>query len=190
MASEIGPSDRCGWANGNALMAAYHDNEWGVPQHDDSILFEFLLLDSFQAGLSWSCILNKREGFRRAFAGFDVETVARFGETDVTRLLADSSIVRHRGKIEAVIANARGTLRIREEFGSLDAYLWRFVDGKPKVNHWETLDQIPAQSSESEAMSKDLRKRGFRFVGPTICYAFMQGAGLIDDHLFTCFRRR
>jgi DNA-3-methyladenine glycosylase I len=171
-------------------MSAYHDTEWGTPQHDDAVLFEFLVLDSFQAGLSWSCILNKREGFRKAFEGFDAERVARFTESDITRLLADASIVRHRGKIEAVIANARGTLRLKEEFGTLDAYLWRFVDGAPKVNHWASMDQIPAQSAESEAMSKDLRKRGFRFVGPTICYAFMQGAGLVDDHLLACFRRR
>jgi DNA-3-methyladenine glycosylase I len=184
-----GERERCGWANGSALMAAYHDQEWGTPQHDDKILFEFLLLDSFQAGLSWSCILNKREGFRQAFADFDVERVSRFSETDVTRLLADSSIVRHRGKIEAAIGNARRTLTMKEEFGSLDAYLWQFVGGEPKVNRWSSLDQIPAQAPESEAMSKDLRKRGFQFVGPTICYAFMQGAGLVDDHLITCFRR-
>jgi DNA-3-methyladenine glycosylase I len=186
----IQPEDRCAWANGSEAMERYHDNEWGTPQHDDRILFEFMLLDSFQAGLSWSCILNKREGFRRGFADFDVEKVARFSETDVTRLLADASIVRHRGKIEAVIGNAQGVLKLQEEFGSLDAFLWQFVGGQPKINHWSSWGEIPAQTPESEAMSKELRKRGFKFVGPTICYAFMQGAGLVNDHLVTCFRRK
>jgi len=185
----IGPDERCGWANGSATMEAYHDAEWGLPRHDDRILFEYLLLDSFQAGLSWSCILNKREGFRQAFADFDMDSVARFNGTDVSRLLQDASIVRHRGKIEAAIGNAQAALKAREEFGSLDAYLWRFVEGAPIVNQWAALAEIPAQSPESEAMSRDLRQRGFRFVGPTICYAFMQGAGLVDDHLTSCFRR-
>jgi DNA-3-methyladenine glycosylase I len=185
----IGPDERCGWANGSATMEAYHDAEWGLPRHDDRILFEYLLLDSFQAGLSWSCILNKREGFRQAFANFDMDSVARFNGTDVSRLLQDASIVRHRGKIEAAIGNAQAALKAREEFGSLDAYLWRFVEGAPIVNQWAALAEIPAQSRESEAMSRDLRQRGFRFVGPTICYAFMQGAGLVDDHLTSCFRR-
>jgi DNA-3-methyladenine glycosylase I len=185
----IGPDERCGWANGSATMEAYHDAEWGLPRHDDRILFEYLLLDSFQAGLSWSCILNKREGFRQAFANFDMDSVARFNGTDVSRLLQDASIVRHRGKIEAAIGNAQAALKAREEFGSLDAYLWRFVEGAPIVNQWAALAEIPAQSPESEAMSRDLRQRGFRFVGPTICYAFMQGAGLVDDHLTSCFRR-
>lgn len=171
-------------------MEAYHDTEWGVPQHDDCILFEYLLLDSFQAGLSWSCILNKREGFRRAFAEFDIGAISQFCETDVTRLIADVSIVRHRGKIDAAISNARKVNEVRERFGSLDAYLWRFVGGEPKVNHRVAAKDIPAQSPESTTMSRDLRERGFRFVGPTTCYAFMQGAGMVDDHLVTCFRRR
>jgi len=171
-------------------MEAYHDTEWGSPQHDDRILFEFLLLDSFQAGLSWSCILNKREGFRKAFADFDVEAVAQFTEADVERLLSDAGIVRHRGKINAAISNAQAFLKTQEEFGSFDRYIWQFVGNSPKTSKLNSMSEIPAATPESEAMSRDLRKRGFKFVGPTICYAFMQGAGLVNDHLVTCFRHQ
>ncbi len=179
---------RCAWANGSALMEAYHDTEWGVPQHDDRILFEYLLLDSFQAGLSWSCILNKREGFRKAFANFEVADISGFNDTDVTRLLVDSAIVRHRGKIESAIANANAFLRVQEEFGSFDKYIWQFVGGGPKNNCLSSLTEMPCSTAESQAMSRDLRNRGFKFVGPTTCYAFMQGAGLVNDHLASSFR--
>ena len=170
------------------MYVAYHDEEWGVPLHDDRQLFELLVLEGAQAGLSWSTILKKRDGYRRAFGGFDAERVARFGADDVDRLLQDASIVRNRAKIEAAIANARATLAVREEHGSLDAYLWSFVGGSALVNRRQTLGEIPAETAESKALSKDLKRRGFRFVGPTICYAFMQSAGLVNDHVVDCFR--
>jgi DNA-3-methyladenine glycosylase I len=183
--------ERCDWVPANdPLYVAYHDDEWGVPSHDDRHLFELLILEGAQAGLSWSTILRKRDGYRRAFAGFDAEQVARFDARTVERLLSDSGIVRNRMKIEAAIANARATLAVREQFGSLDAYLWRFVDGTPLQNRWRALAEIPAQTSESRTMSKELKRRGFRFVGPTICYAFMQAAGLVNDHVVSCFRFR
>ena len=176
---------RCGWVPAaDPLYTAYHDEEWGVPSHDERHLFELLVLEGAQAGLSWSTILRKREGYRGAFAGFDAEQVARFGPRDVERLLADASIVRNRAKIEAAIGNARATV----ELGGLDAHLWSFVRGKPIVNSWRTLAEIPAETEESRAMSQDLKRRGFRFVGPTICYAFMQAAGLVNDHVVDCFR--
>ena len=175
--------------DGDPLYAAYHDDEWGVPSHDDAHLFELLTLEGAQAGLSWTTILRKREGYRRAFAGFDAEVVARFGAPDVERLLADPGIVRHRGKIESTVNNAARVLEVREEFGSLDAYLWQFVDGEPLVGTWRTLAELPAETAESQALSKDLKRRGFRFVGPTTMYAFMQAVGLVDDHLEGCFRR-
>jgi DNA-3-methyladenine glycosylase I len=182
---------RCDWVpEADPLYVAYHDEEWGVPSHDDRHLFELLVLEGAQAGLSWSTILRKRENYKRAFAGFEPEAVARFGARDVKRLLADAGIVRNRAKIEAAIANARATLAVQEEAGSLDAYLWSFVGGRPIQNHWGSLREIPAQTGESKAMSKDLKRRGFGFVGPTTCYAFMQAAGLVNDHVVDCFRYR
>jgi DNA-3-methyladenine glycosylase I len=180
---------RCEWAPpGDPLYLAYHDEEWGVPSRDDGHLFEMLVLEGAQAGLSWATILRKREGYRRAFAGFDVEAVARYGPDDVERLLADAGIVRNRLKVESAVANARATLTVQEEHGSLATYLWDFVGGEPKVNDWTTLGEIPAETAESKAMSKDLKRRGYRFVGPTVCYAFMQACGLVNDHVVTCFR--
>ena len=180
---------RCDWVAGaDSLYLAYHDEEWGVPSHDDRHLFELLVLEGAQAGLSWSTILRKREGYRRAFAGFDAKAVARFDEQDVERLLQDRGIVRNRAKIEAAIANARASLEVERELGSLSRYLWRFVDGVPRQNAWTTLADLPAETLESRAMSKDLRQRGFKFIGPTICYAFMQAAGLVNDHVVGCFR--
>jgi DNA-3-methyladenine glycosylase I len=176
---------RCDWVpEGDPLYLAYHDEEWGVPSHDERHLFEMLVLEGAQAGLSWSTILRKREGYRRAFAGFDVEAVARFGPRDVERLLGDPAIVRNRLKIESAIANARATI----EAGGLGELLWSFVGGAPLVNQWRTLAEIPSETAESRAMSKELRRRGFRFVGPTICYALMQACGLVNDHIVDCFR--
>jgi len=178
---------RCGWAKlSNPLYVRYHDEEWGVPLHDDRRLFEMLVLEGAQAGLSWLTILRKREGYRRAFDDFDCAKIARYDSGDVERLLGDPAIVRNRAKIEAAIANARAAL----ELGSLDAYLWDFVGGSPIRNRWRNLAEIPAETAESKAMSKDLKRRGFRFVGPTICYAFMQACGLVNDHLVGCFRYR
>jgi DNA-3-methyladenine glycosylase I len=172
---------------GDPLYVAYHDDEWGVPLHDDRKLFELLTLEGAQAGLSWSTILRKREGYRAAFAGFDPEAVARFSARDVERLLADPGIVRNRLKVESTVANARAVLELDE---GLDEMLWSFVGGSPKVNKWRTLAQLPAETTESKAMSKELKRRGFRFVGPTVCYAFMQAAGLVNDHVVGCFRYR
>lgn len=170
------------------LYIAYHDHEWGVPVHDDRRLFEFLILESAQAGLSWRTILGKRDGYRRAFAGFDPEAVARFDGDRIAALLTDPGIIRNRAKIEAAVANARAFLAVVEAFGSFDAYIWRFVDGQPIINAWRSMDQVPDRTPESEAMSRDLRRRGFRFVGPTICYAYMQAVGMVNDHLVSCFR--
>jgi DNA-3-methyladenine glycosylase I len=182
---------RCEWAPlDSPLYLAYHDREWGVPVHDDRRLFEMLVLEGAQAGLSWSTILNKREGYRRAFAGFDPATVARYDARKVERLLGDASIVRNRLKVESTIANARAVIQVQEDDGSLDSYLWPFVGGTPKVNRFRTLEDIPAETTESKAMSKDLKRRGFRFVGPTVCYAFMQACGLVNDHVVSCFRYR
>ena len=169
-------------------MVAYHDNEWGVPLHDDRKLFEFLVLDGFQAGLSWRTILNKRENFRTAFDGFDAERIARYRKPKIERLLKDAGIVRNRMKVEATLANAKAFLKAQEEHGSFDSYIWQFVNGTPKQNRWRSLKQIPASTAESDRMSKDLKDRGFKFVGATICYAFMQAAGMVNDHLVTCFR--
>ena len=180
---------RCEWAPpGDALYLAYHDEEWGMPSRDDRHLFELLVLEGAQAGLSWATILRKREGYRAAFAGFDAQTVAGFGPRDVERLLDDSGIVRNRAKIESAVGNARAALAVAEERGTLAEYLWSFVGGEPIENEWRTLADIPAETAESRAMSKDLKRRGFRFVGPTICYAFMQAAGLVNDHVVACFR--
>lgn len=175
---------------GDSLFLAYHDEEWGLPSHDDRHLFEMLVLEGAQAGLSWSTILRKRENYKKAFAGFDPEKVARFDKRKRERLLGDGGIVRNRLKIDSAIANARATLAVREEFGTLDAYLWSFVEGRPIRNKWRTLRELPAETPESSAMSKDLKRRGFRFVGPTVCYAFMQAAGLVNDHVVSCFRYR
>ena len=169
-------------------MLRYHDEEWGTPQHDDSRLFELLVLEGAQAGLSWSTILNRREGYRRAFGGFDIGIVAAYGERDVERLLADPGIVRNRAKVLAAIGNAQASLAARAEFGSLDAFLWGLSGGGPIRNAWQELAEIPAQTPSSTAMSKALRARGFRFVGPTICYAFMQATGMFNDHVVSCFR--
>jgi DNA-3-methyladenine glycosylase I len=184
---------RCTWGDmvvADPLYLAYHDEEWGVPSHDDRHLFEMITLEGAQAGLSWSTILNKREGYRRAFADFDPVKVARFDGRKVERLLLDPGIVRNRAKIESTVANARGVLAVQEELGTLDAYLWGFVGGEAIRNRWASLRQIPAETPESQAMSKDMKRRGFRFVGPTICYALMQATGLINDHEVTCFRYR
>jgi DNA-3-methyladenine glycosylase I len=178
---------RCAWAK-EENMVRYHDEEWGVPLHDDRRIFEFLVLEGAQAGLSWQTILNRRAGYRAAFAGFDPEVVARFGKRDVARLLRDARIIRNRQKIEAAIANAAALLRVQEEFGRFDAYIWRFVGGRPLQNRWRRIAELPASTRESAAMSKDLRARGFRFVGPTICYAHMQATGMVNDHLVDCFR--
>lgn len=179
---------RCGWCGEDPLYVAYHDNEWGVPVHDDRLLFEFLILEGAQAGLSWLTVLKKREHYRKAFHAFDCERVARYTEADVARLLSDPGIVRNRLKIEAAIKNARGVLDIQAAFGSLDAYLWRYVDGNPKQNAWRSLAELPAKTDLSDQMSKDLKKRGFNFVGSTICYAFMQAVGMVNDHTVDCFR--
>ena len=181
---------RCDWAAGHPLLAEYHDREWGVPVHDDRKLFEFLVLDAFQAGLSWLTILKKRENFRKAFDGFDPERICRYDESGIARLLQDAGIIRNRLKVESTVKNARCFLRVQEEFGSFDRYIWQFTGGRTRVNAFESQDRIPARTRESEAMSRSLRKRGFRFVGPTICYAFMQAAGMVNDHLTGCFRYR
>lgn len=178
---------RCPWAKTD-LSVAYHDAEWGVPVHDDRLLFEFLVLEGAQAGLSWETILKKRSAYRAAFDRFEIQKVARYGSRQVDRLLADPGIVRNRLKINAAITNALAVLAVQKEFGSLDAYLWSFVDGLPRTNRWHAPTQVPARTVEAEAMSRDLLKRGFRFVGPTICYAFMQAVGMVNDHLTSCFR--
>jgi len=185
---DAGPVTRCGWAGADPLYVRYHDEEWGVAVHDDRALFEFLTLEGAQAGLAWITILRKRAGYRKAFAGFDPKKVARFDEARIDALVQDEGIVRHRGKIESTVTNARAFLAVQKEHGSFDAYIWSFVGGAPLVNRRRTLKDVPARTPESEAMSRDLTKRGFRFVGPTICYAFMQACGLVDDHVSTCFR--
>jgi DNA-3-methyladenine glycosylase I len=178
---------RCGWPQ-SKLALRYHDEEWGVPLRDDRKIFEFLVLDAAQAGLSWEIILRKREGFRAAFDGFDPSKVARYDRRRVRRLLADPGIIRNRLKIESAIANARAFLRVQEEFGSFAGYIWQFVGGRPRVNHRRSLRELPARTPQSDAMSRALRERGFRFVGSTICYAFMQAAGMVNDHTVHCFR--
>jgi DNA-3-methyladenine glycosylase I len=179
---------RCDWAGTEPGMVAYHDDEWGVPVHDDQTHFEFLVLEGAQAGLSWATILKRRPGYRKAFAGFDPAKVARFTPARVEKLLLDPGIIRNRAKVEATVRNARTFLDVQEEFGSFDTYLWGFVGGQTVVNAWRRTAQLPATSAESEALSKDLRRRGFGFVGPTVCYAHLQAAGLINDHLVGCFR--
>jgi DNA-3-methyladenine glycosylase I len=179
---------RCPWASTEAMLE-YHDREWGVPQHDDRVLFEFLILEGAQAGLSWSTILAKREAYRSAFSDFDPQLVALYRAAEIRRLMSDSGIVRNRLKIQAAVANAGAFLAVRKEFGTFDAYIWQFVGGRPLSKPRRTLAQVPAQTPESERMSKELIRRGFKFVGPTICYAFMQGVGMVNDHLVSCFRR-
>jgi DNA-3-methyladenine glycosylase I len=179
--------NRCAWAR-NELAIRYHDEEWGVPVHDDRLLFEFLVLEGAQAGLSWDTILRKREHYREVFDNFDAAVVARYGKRKVEALLRDPGIVRNRLKVAAAIANAQAFLAVAEEFGSFDAYIWRFTGGRPRVNAWRAVKEVPARTAESDAMSKDLRRRGFRFVGSTICYAFMQAVGMVNDHVTDCFR--
>ena len=190
MSKRTSEPTRCPWPGDDALYRAYHDEEWGVPEYDDRALYEKLVLDGFQAGLSWITILRKRENFRAAFKGFEPEKIARFTEKDVTRLLGDAGIIRHRGKIEAAIGSARAYLALQEEDGGFATFLWSFVDGKPRVNAWKAGDRIPAESEESIALSKALKARGFRFCGPTIVYAFMQAVGMVNDHYQHCFRHR
>ena len=181
---------RCAWVPlQDPLYVAYHDDEWGIPSHDERHLFELLTLEGAQAGLSWSTILHKRDGYRSAFAGFDPDAVARFTKRDVERLLGDERIVRNRLKVESTVNNAQRLLELREDGGSFDEYVWSFVGGEPLVGSWRAVSEIPAETAESRALSKDLKKRGFRFVGPTVCYAFMQAVGLVDDHTLDCFRR-
>ena len=180
---------RCSWVSvDNALMREYHDREWGVPAHDDRKHFEFLILEAAQAGLSWSIVLNKREGYRRAFSQFDPEKVARYTKAKIDKLVADPGIIRNRMKIEAAVNNARALLAVQKEFGSFDKYCWRFVDGKPRQNRWKSTQQIPATTPESDKFSRDLKQRGFKFVGPTVIYAHMQAIGMVNDHLVDCFR--
>ncbi|MDX9728998.1 MAG: DNA-3-methyladenine glycosylase I [Bacteroidales bacterium] len=181
-------NNTCSWPSGDPLMISYHDTEWGVPVHDDIKWFEHIVLDGAQAGLSWKTILHRREGYRKAFAGFDPAIVARYGEDKYLELLKDEGIIRNRLKIRSAISNAIAFRKIQEEFGSFDAWIWKFTDGKPVVNHWKSLAGIPARTPLSDLISKELKKRGFSFVGSTICYAFMQAAGLVNDHLVSCFR--
>jgi DNA-3-methyladenine glycosylase I len=180
--------ERCGWSLGSQLYLDYHDNEWGVPVHDERKLFEMLILEGAQAGLSWSTILNKRQGYRQAFDNFEPELVARYDERKIEELMGNPAIVRNRLKIAAAIQNARAFLAIQRQYGSFDAYIWRFVEGHPLQNSWSSLSEIPARTPISDAMSKALNKAGFRFVGSTICYAFMQAVGMVNDHVTTCFR--
>ena len=180
--------NRCGWSISDPIYIDYHDKEWGVPIHDDRLLFEFLVLEGAQAGLSWITILRRREGYRKAYEGFDPKTVAGFGKKKTGEMLRDAGIIRNRMKIESSIQNAKSFLEVQKEFGSFDQYIWQFVKEKPIVNRWKKLSDIPAKTKESEAMSKDLISRGFRFVGPTICYAHMQATGMVNDHVLDCFR--
>ena len=180
--------NRCEWVGNNELMIEYHDQDWGVPVHDDRKLFEFFVLDAFQAGLSWQIVLNKRENFRKAFANYDIRKIAEYNENKINDLITNPGIIRNKLKINATINNAKRFLEIKEEFGSFDKYIWQFVEGKIIQNMWKELSEIPAKTKESDEMSKDLKKRGFKFVGSTICYAFMQAAGMVNDHLVSCFR--
>jgi len=181
---------RCEWSAGSDLEISYHDQEWGNPLHDDQKLFEFILLEGAQAGLSWTTILRKRENYRKAFDGFDAAKIARYREARTRKLMEDAGIVRNRLKIASAVGNAKAFLKVVKEFGSFDSYIWGFVEGTPKQNQWKQMSDIPAQTDEAVAMSKDLKQRGFNFVGPTICYAFMQATGMVNDHLTSCFRYR
>lgn len=181
-------TQRCPWPGNNPLMIAYHDEEWGVPLHVDQKIFEFMILDAFQAGLSWQTIINKRENFRNAFSGFDVNLIAQYNENDFERLMNNAGIIRNKAKIRATIGNAMAFIEVQKEFGTFDSYIWKFTGGTSILNRWEMLSELPAKTSVSDAMSKDLLKRGFKFVGSTICYAFMQAAGMVNDHLVSCYR--
>ena len=189
MTEKSGSKIRCGWASGERSVR-YHDEEWGVPLHDDRRLFEFLILEGAQAGLSWNTILNKRDNYRAAFEGFDPQAVACYDSRKIQQLLRNDGIVRNRLKIASAVQNAKLLLSVQQEFGTFDRYIWQFVNGKPRVNSWKSLRQVPACTAESDAMSKDLKRRGFNFVGSTICYAFMQAVGMVNDHLVSCFRYR
>jgi len=178
---------RCDWANGSPLEMEYHDNEWGVQTHDDRMLFEMLILEGAQAGLSWSTILNKRQGYIKAFDGFDVKKVSRYTQKKIDKLLLNPEIIRNKLKVNAAVENAKRFIEVQKEFKTFDAYIWSFVDGKPIVNRWKSMADVPASTVASEAMSKALKKRGFKFVGPTICYAYMQSTGMVNDHLTSCF---
>ncbi len=180
--------ERCAWPADDPLMIAYHDTEWGVPLHDDRVLFEYLILDAAQAGLSWRTILHRRAGYRNAFAGYDLQAVAAFDQPDIERLLQDPGIIRNRLKVQGAVRGAQAALEVQRQFGSLDAYFWQFTAGRPLVNRWATMADVPTRSAEAETMSKDMRRRGFTFCGPTICYAFMQAAGMVNDHITPCFR--
>ncbi|MFZ5966049.1 MAG: DNA-3-methyladenine glycosylase I [Bacillota bacterium] len=179
---------RCSWAGEEQIYIDYHDHEWGVPVHDDRVLFEFLILEGAQAGLSWITILKKRENYRKAFDDFDPEKIVRYDEEKIKELMEDKGIIRNRRKIEAAIKNAKAFLKIQQEYGSFDAYVWQFVGSKPIQNCWNSIGEVPVMTKEAEAMSKDLKKRGFSFVGPTICYSFMQAVGMVNDHVVDCFR--
>jgi DNA-3-methyladenine glycosylase I len=181
---------RCEWPGNNGLMIRYHDEEWGTPLHDDKKLFEFLVLDAFQAGLNWAIILNKRENFRKAFQNYDAKKISKYGKKDFNRLIKDAGIIRNKLKIESTITNAQKFLEIKKEFGSFDKYIWQFTNHKTKHNKWKSMKELPATSPESDAMSLDLKSRGFRFVGSTICYAFMQAAGMVNDHQVDCYRHK
>ncbi len=181
---------RCPWPGDDPLYIHYHDCEWGVPQHDDRQLFAFLLLEGFQAGLSWLTVLRKRAALRAAMDGFDADRIARYGERKILRLMKNANLIRNRRKLDAAVQNARAFLEVRAAFGSFDDYIWRFVDGRPVTNTWRRMDQVPSQTETSRAMSRDLRDRGFAFVGPTICYAYMQAVGMVNDHLVGCFRHK
>lgn len=182
---------RCSWCEGSfEAYVKYHDEEWGVPVHDDGILFEFLILEGAQAGLNWSTILKKREGYRNAFAGFDPNVVAEYSEAEMETLLLDPTIIRNRLKVKSAVTNAQNFLKVQQEFGSFDKYIWSFVEGKPIINHWKSMAEVPATTAVSDKMSKDLKKRGFKFVGSTIMYAYMQACGLVNDHVVDCFRYR
>jgi DNA-3-methyladenine glycosylase I len=178
----------CEWLNKNPLMIEYHDKEWGVPLHDDNKLFEYMILDAFQAGLSWNTIINKRDNFRKAFDNFDTVKISKYGDRKIQALLNDAGIIRNRLKVNAAVTNAKAFLKVQKEFGTFDKYIWQFTGGKTIVNKWKTMKEIPAKTKESDAMSKDLLNKGFKFVGSTICYAFMQAAGMVNDHITTCFR--
>lgn len=186
--TQMNTGERCAWGTSDPLYMEYHDREWGVPIHDDDKLFEFLILEGMQAGLSWITILRKRENFRAAFDQFDAVKVASYGPEKIEALMADAGIIRNRAKLNAAVTNAQAFLRVQQEFGSFDTYMWQFVGGKPIQNRWTSLSELPAETAESRAMSKDLLKRGFKFVGPTIVYAHMQACGMVNDHLTTCFR--
>nr|WP_299877431.1 DNA-3-methyladenine glycosylase I [uncultured Cocleimonas sp.] len=183
----LNDKNRCGWAQGSQLEKDYHDNEWGVPVHDDQLLFECLNLESAQAGLSWVTILNKRENYKAAFDNFHIETVSNYDEAKIAELLDNPGIVRNKLKVNATVNNANRVMEVQKEFGSFDAYIWQFVDGKPLVNQWKDMSEVPSSTALSDAMSKDLKKRGFKFIGTTICYAYMQASGMVNDHVTDCF---